>query len=113
MAARWEGDQDKGLDTVAANERLGFKADERDYGVGAQILFDLGVRRMRLLTNNPSKVEALRSLGVAVETRAASLIQPNRFSAGYLEAKRQRMGHALPRIDTATVRSRVGTDDAQ
>jgi 3,4-dihydroxy 2-butanone 4-phosphate synthase/GTP cyclohydrolase II len=65
--------QDQGLDTVEANERLGFKADHRDYGVGAQILFDLGVRKMRLLTNNPVKYRALKGYGLDIVDRPEKL----------------------------------------
>jgi 3,4-dihydroxy 2-butanone 4-phosphate synthase/GTP cyclohydrolase II len=90
--------QDNGLDTVTANERLGFKADERDYGVGAQILFDLGVRKMRLLTNNPSKRIGLESYGLTIVERVAISISPNAENLRYLATKRDKLGHLLPEI---------------
>ncbi|HEU4332869.1 MAG TPA: bifunctional 3,4-dihydroxy-2-butanone-4-phosphate synthase/GTP cyclohydrolase II [Candidatus Eisenbacteria bacterium] len=87
--------QDLGLDTVEANERLGFAADERDYGVAAQMLRDLGFTRVRLLTNNPRKVDALREYGIDVAAREALEIRPNDVNAGYLRTKRERLGHLL------------------
>jgi 3,4-dihydroxy 2-butanone 4-phosphate synthase/GTP cyclohydrolase II len=94
--------QDKGLDTVAANESLGFKADERDYGVGAQILFDLGVRRMRLLTNNPSKRIGLESYGLTIVDRVPIPVVPKAENLRYLAAKRDKLGHLLPGIPEST-----------
>jgi len=88
--------QDRGLDTVTANEMLGFKADERDYGVGAQILFDLGVRRMRLLTNNPSKRIGLESYGLTIVDRVAISVPPKQENRKYLATKRDKLGHLLP-----------------
>jgi 3,4-dihydroxy 2-butanone 4-phosphate synthase/GTP cyclohydrolase II len=88
--------QDKGVDTVSANEMLGFKADERDYGVGAQILFDLGVRRMRLLTNNPSKRVGLESYGIAIVERVPISVRAHEENRRYLAAKRDKLGHLLP-----------------
>ncbi|MGH2571204.1 MAG: bifunctional 3,4-dihydroxy-2-butanone-4-phosphate synthase/GTP cyclohydrolase II [bacterium] len=90
--------QDKGLDTVTANERLGFKADERDYGVGAQILFDLGVRRMRLLTNNPSKRIGLESYGLTIVDRVPIAVAAKAENLRYLTTKRDKLGHLLPGI---------------
>jgi 3,4-dihydroxy 2-butanone 4-phosphate synthase/GTP cyclohydrolase II len=87
--------QDLGLDTVEANERLGFAADERDYGVAAQMLRDLGLTRVRLLTNNPRKMGALREYGIDVTAREALEIHPNDVNAGYLRTKRERLGHLL------------------
>lgn len=88
--------QAHGHDTVDANRLLGLPDDAREYDAAAAMLEHLGVESIRLLTNNPLKVQALRTLGIAVETRLASVVRPNKFSAGYLEAKRVRMGHALP-----------------
>mgnify|MGYP001581120654 CR=1 FL=1 len=87
--------QDMGLDTVEANERLGFAPDQRDYGVAAQILRDLGYEKVRLLTNNPRKVEALRDYGIAVEQREPIEILPNASNERYLRTKRERLGHLL------------------
>jgi 3,4-dihydroxy 2-butanone 4-phosphate synthase/GTP cyclohydrolase II len=88
--------QEHGLDTVEANERLGFRADERDYGVGAQILLDLGVRKMRLMTNNPKKLYGLGGFGLEVVERVPIALPANRENARYLEAKRTKLGHLLP-----------------
>ena len=88
--------QEHGLDTVEANEKLGFRADERDYGVGAQILLDLGVRKMRLMTNNPKKLYGLEGFGLEVVERVPIALPPNRENARYLETKREKMGHILP-----------------
>ena len=88
--------QDRGADTVSANEMLGFKADERDYGIGAQILFDLGVRKMRLLTNNPSKRIGLESYGLAIADRVPLTIEPKPENLRYLATKRDKLGHLLP-----------------
>ncbi|HRU07135.1 MAG TPA: 3,4-dihydroxy-2-butanone-4-phosphate synthase [Candidatus Brocadiia bacterium] len=87
--------QDKGLDTVEANLKLGFQPDERDYGLGAQILFDLGVRRMRLLTNNPRKYTGLKSYGLEITEREPIVIQPGDHNAFYLKTKRDKLGHLL------------------
>ncbi len=87
--------QEKGLDTVEANRRLGFKADAREYGTGAQILHDLGVRRMRLLTNNPKKLRGLEGYGLEVEAQVPLRIPPNPDNERYLETKRDKLGHKL------------------
>lgn len=87
--------QDKGYDTVSANRALGFKADLRDYGTGAQILCDLGVRRMRLLTNNPAKIVGLNGYGLEVAERVPLVIKANPHNRGYLRVKKQKMGHLL------------------
>lgn len=89
--------QAEGHDTVDANRLLNLPDDLRRYDAAQAMLEHLGVESIRLLTNNPEKVDALRELGVEVDERAPSIIRPNRFSAGYLEAKRARMNHALPR----------------
>ncbi|MBI5326043.1 MAG: bifunctional 3,4-dihydroxy-2-butanone-4-phosphate synthase/GTP cyclohydrolase II [Ignavibacteriae bacterium] len=87
--------QEKGLDTVEANEELGFKADPRDYGIGAQILSDLGVRRMRLITNNPKKRVGLVSYGLEVSELVPLEIEPNEMNKKYLKTKKDKMGHLL------------------
>jgi 3,4-dihydroxy 2-butanone 4-phosphate synthase/GTP cyclohydrolase II len=87
--------QDRGHDTVEANERLGFAADQRDYGVGALILRDLGVRRMRLMTNNPGKYVALAGYGLEIVERVALEVPPTDTTRDYLRAKRDKMGHLL------------------
>jgi 3,4-dihydroxy 2-butanone 4-phosphate synthase/GTP cyclohydrolase II len=87
--------QDIGLDTVEANERLGFPADLRNYGVGAQILSDLGVQRLRLITNNPRKIAGLGGYGLLVEDRVPLVIDPGLHNANYLRVKRTKLGHLL------------------
>ncbi|MGH7680865.1 MAG: GTP cyclohydrolase II [Candidatus Eiseniibacteriota bacterium] len=87
--------QDLGLDTVDANLKLGFKPDLRDYGVAAQILSDIGFGRVRLLTNNPKKIAALKDYGIDVVAREALEIRPNDMNRRYLETKRARLGHLL------------------
>ena len=87
--------QDGGLDTVEANERLGFKPDQRDYGIGAQILGDLGIRTMRLLTNNPRKFIGLEGYGLSVLESVPLEVPPSEFSKDYLRAKKEKLGHRL------------------
>jgi 3,4-dihydroxy 2-butanone 4-phosphate synthase/GTP cyclohydrolase II len=87
--------QDQGLDTVEANKRLGFKPDLRDYGIGAQMLVDLGVRKMRLLTNNPKKIIGLEGYGLEVVDRVPLEIGPSPYSEEYLRVKQEKMGHLL------------------
>jgi 3,4-dihydroxy 2-butanone 4-phosphate synthase/GTP cyclohydrolase II len=87
--------QDQGLDTVEANERLGFKPDQRDYGIGAQILRDLGVKTMRLLTNNPRKFVGLQGYGLAVSASVPLEIPPSEFTRRYLKTKKDKLGHTL------------------
>ncbi|MBW1745242.1 MAG: GTP cyclohydrolase II, partial [Deltaproteobacteria bacterium] len=87
--------QDQGLDTVEANEKLGFKPDLRNYGIGAQILVDLGVRKMRLLTNNPKKMVGLDGYGLTIVEQVPIEIKPNEYNKSYLECKRLKMGHLL------------------
>jgi len=87
--------QDKGFDTVEANERLGFKPDLRDYGVGAQILVDLGVRDIRLLTNNPKKIIGLEGYGLRVVERVPIEVAPNAANVKYLKTKKKKLGHIL------------------
>ena len=87
--------QDQGLDTVEANERLGFPPDLREYGIGAQILVDLGLKKLRLLTNNPRKVVALSGYGLEVVERVPIEMPPNPNNIRYLRTKRQKLGHLL------------------
>ena len=87
--------QDQGLDTVEANEALGFESDIRDYGIGAQILADIGVRNIRLLTNNPRKVIGLEGYGLQVVETVPIVCKPNPQNRRYLETKREKMGHLL------------------
>ncbi len=87
--------QDKGLDTVEANEELGFDADLRDYGVGAQILVDLGLQSIRLITNNPKKIVGLKGYGLEVIERVPLVLEPTKYSAGYLRTKKEKLGHLL------------------
>ena len=85
----------EGLDTVEANEKLGFPADLRDYGIGAQILRDLGVRQMKLLTNNPRKISGLHGYGLEVVERIPLQIKPQKFNQNYLNTKRSKLGHLV------------------
>lgn len=87
--------QDQGLDTVEANERLGFKADQRDYGVGVQILRELGVVSIRLLSNNPGKLVAMEGYGLSVTQRLPLEIPESPSNLRYLTTKRNKLGHAL------------------
>jgi len=87
--------QEQGHDTVEANERLGFRPDQRDYGIGAQILRDLGVRKMRLMTNNPSKYIALDGYGLEIVERLSLEVPPTESSRAYLRTKREKLGHLL------------------
>lgn len=87
--------QEKGLDTVEANIKLGYGADLREYGLGAQILHDLGVRKMRLLTNNPKKVVGLAGYGLELVDQVPIRSKPNRHNKKYLETKKRKMGHKL------------------
>ena len=87
--------QDKGLDTVEANEYLGFKPDLRDYGIGAQVLADLGLKKIKLLTNNPQKIVGLDGYGLKIVKRLALEIKPTKTNKRYLKAKKHKLGHVL------------------
>jgi 3,4-dihydroxy 2-butanone 4-phosphate synthase/GTP cyclohydrolase II len=95
--------QDMGLDTVEANERLGFPADLRDYGMGAQMLNDLGVKKIRLITNNPRKIAGLKGYGIEVVDRVPLLIEANDYNSIYLATKAQKLGHMLLQTYLVTV----------
>lgn len=90
--------QDKGMDTVEANEHLGFKADLREYGIGAQILRDLGVGKIKLLTNNPRKIVGIEGYGLEVVDRVAIEMTPKEHNRHYLETKRRKLGHILEKV---------------
>ena len=90
--------QDQGLDTVEANEQLGFKPDLRDYGTGAQILKDLGLHQIRLLTNNPRKIVGLEGHGLQVTERIQLELPAHRYNEKYLKAKRDKLGHLFRQI---------------
>ena len=87
--------QEEGYDTVQANEKLGFKPDERDYGVGAQILRDLGVSKLRLMTNNPKKRAGLIGYGLEIVENVAIEVETNEHNQFYLKTKKNKMGHDL------------------
>lgn len=91
--------QRQGYDTVEANRKLGFGDDMRDYGIGAQILVDLGIKKMRLLTNNPKKMIGLEGYGLSVVAQVPIEIEPNEYNKGYLKCKQLRMGHTLKIVD--------------
>jgi 3,4-dihydroxy 2-butanone 4-phosphate synthase/GTP cyclohydrolase II len=98
--------QDQGFDTVEANEKLGFKPDLRDYGVGAQILVDLGVSKIRLMTNNPRKIVGLEGYGLRVVERVPLLVKPTAANLGYLTTKREKLGQLLQPASGARRRGR-------
>ncbi|MFN6561133.1 MAG: bifunctional 3,4-dihydroxy-2-butanone-4-phosphate synthase/GTP cyclohydrolase II [Nostoc sp. ChiSLP01] len=95
--------QDMGLDTVEANERLGFPADLRDYGMGAQMLMDLGVKKIRLITNNPRKIAGVKGYGLEVVDRVPLLIEANDYNSYYLATKAKKLGHMLLQTYLVTV----------
>jgi 3,4-dihydroxy 2-butanone 4-phosphate synthase/GTP cyclohydrolase II len=88
----------QGLDTVEANRSLGFKPDHRDYGIGAQILRELGVRKMRLMTNNPTKYIALDGYGLEIVERVPLEVPPNPRNRDYLRVKKEKLGHILSTV---------------
>lgn len=90
--------QEKGLDTVEANEKLGLPADKRDYGIGAQILRDLGVTKMRLLTNNPKKFAALAGYGLEIVERVPIVMEPKEENKNYLRTKKEKLGHIIEKV---------------
>jgi 3,4-dihydroxy 2-butanone 4-phosphate synthase/GTP cyclohydrolase II len=96
--------QEQGLDTVEANLRLGFAADEREYGIGSQILADLGLSTIRVLTNNPKKITGISGFGLTVVSQEPIEVEPNPENAGYLESKREKMGHTIGRDQHQRVR---------
>jgi 3,4-dihydroxy 2-butanone 4-phosphate synthase/GTP cyclohydrolase II len=87
--------QDGGLDTVEANEALGFRADLRDYGLGAQVLQDLGIRRLRLMTNNPKKLAGAQGYGLEIVENVPLITEANEFNQRYLATKADKLGHLL------------------
>ncbi len=87
--------QDGGLDTVEANLKLGFPSDRREYGIGVQVLKDLGLRRLRVLTNNPKKIYGIEGHGLEVVEQLPVVVEPGTHNASYLKTKREKMGHAL------------------
>jgi len=91
--------QEKGLDTVEANLQLGFKPDQRDYGIGAQILHHLGIEKIRLITNNPAKYKALAGYGLEIVERVPIEVPPNPINFPYMKTKKERMGHLLKKVD--------------
>lgn len=93
--------QDQGYDTVEANKKLGFKADLRDYGIGAQMLVDLGIRKMRMMTNNPKKIVGIEGYGIEVVERIPIEMDACQFNADYLRTKKDKMGHMLEHLDDA------------
>ena len=87
--------QDSGMDTVEANEALGHPADRREYGIGSQILYDLGVRKMRILTNNPRKYHGVEGIGLEVVEQVPIRIESNPHNERYLKTKKEKLGHRL------------------
>jgi len=91
--------EEENLDTVEANQRLGFAPDLRHYGIGAQILLDLGIRQIRLLTNNPKKVVGLDGYGLRIVEQVPIQIPPNQKNRNYLKTKREKLGHLLDEME--------------
>ena len=104
--------QDGGLDTVEANLALGLPVDDRDYSIGAQILDDLGVRAVRLMTNNPAKTEGLAGYGFEITERVPLIVEPTNNNGAYLSAKRRKLGHLLPQVSRSQRWDPVAADVA-
>ena len=104
--------QEKGLDTVQANQVLGLPDDARDYLVAAEMLLDLGVRRVAVLTNNPAKIDGLRRYGIEVVERLPVQVEPNPFNLGYLRTKQEKLGHLFPVISGGPPDERPGGDSS-
>jgi len=98
--------QEEGYDTVDANLKLGFKMDERDYGIGAQILSDLGIQKVRLITRNPAKRVGLEAYGIEIVERIPVKVQVNKWNLAYLRTKQEKMGHIFKESDL-----NLGEDD--
>jgi len=105
--------QTKGLDTVEANKALGFADDMRDYGIGAQILADLGVKKMELLTNNPRKFHALDGYGLEIVKRVPIVVRPGALNINYLKTKKEKMGHLLDDMETGPKEDTSGTSNGE
>lgn len=103
--------QDSGLDTVDANIKLGFEPDLRDYGIGAQILADLGITKIRLMTNNPKKIIGLEGYGLEIVERVHIEVPPNRENAFYMQTKKDKMGHILTMKNVKTKENKIGKTD--
>ena len=88
--------QEQGMDTVDANLALGFRADERDYGIGAQIIRDMGATKIRLISNNPKKRSGLEGYGIQIVDTVPIVIEPTKHNKRYVKTKKERMGHNLP-----------------
>lgn len=104
--------QEDGHDTVEANLKLGFKMDERDYGIGAQILIDLGICKARLITNNPAKRVGLEAYGIEIVERVAMKVRPNHWNIGYLRTKQEKMGHIFKAEDLVLEGGEMEEDNA-
>jgi len=99
--------QDEGADTAEANERLGLPVDKRDYGIGSQILYDLGVREMKIITNNPRKIVGLEGYGLKMIGRVPLIIDSDEFNGPYLQTKRDKLGHLIDLADAAKAKSQA------